>query len=380
MRIGIITGEFPPMQGGVGAYSEILASRLAEQGHTVRVLSGTRAEHSSNTFALDASISSWDGRAWIPARDWVRRHNLDIVSLQYQTAAFGMSPWIHFFPRVLSPVPVVTTFHDLRYPYLFPKAGKLREQIVRHLAESSAGVIATNAEDMSNLTGIETRTLIPIGSNINTPLSGDFDRAAVRQRLGATDDDFLIGYFGLINTSKGVDVLIEALSLLRQDGVPARLVFIGGTTGENDPTNATASAEIEQQIDQQGLRPYIHFTGFIDEATVGETLSAMDAVALPFADGASYRRGSLLAALHYGCAIVTTQPSLILPGFVDGETMLFVPPNDADALADALRRLYEDPLLRTAIGYGAAETNHLFDWETIIRQYIAFFERVRSAV
>ena len=48
-------------------------------------------------------------------------------------------------------VPVVVTFHDLRVPYLFPKAGRLRPAAVTHLARAAAGVIATDPADEAEL-------------------------------------------------------------------------------------------------------------------------------------------------------------------------------------------------------------------------------------
>ena len=60
------------------------------------------------------------------------------MNIQYQTAAYGMSPFIHFLPDALRPIPVVTTFHDLRFPYLFPKAGRAA-RLDRHAARARVG-------------------------------------------------------------------------------------------------------------------------------------------------------------------------------------------------------------------------------------------------
>jgi hypothetical protein len=71
------------------------------------------------------------------------------------------------------------TFHDLRVPYLFPKAGPLRRWIVYHLARSAEGVIATNDEDFHRLlTEARPRrlALIPIGSNIPCAPPPGYDR------------------------------------------------------------------------------------------------------------------------------------------------------------------------------------------------------------
>src|SRR5438105_13054936 len=53
-----------------------------------------------------------------------------VVHVQYQAAAFGMTLPVHLLPRYFRRrAPgrkVFVTFHDLKVPYLFPKAGRLR--------------------------------------------------------------------------------------------------------------------------------------------------------------------------------------------------------------------------------------------------------------
>ena len=112
MKIGLISGEFPPMPGGVGDFSRSLAERIGVQGHEVHILS---RQGSTSEIAKVSAVRGW-GPACLPAiRTWARERNLDIVNLQYQTAAYNMSPWIHFLPAAVE-APLVTTFHDLRHP------------------------------------------------------------------------------------------------------------------------------------------------------------------------------------------------------------------------------------------------------------------------
>lgn len=376
MRIGLVTGEYPPMQGGVGAYTQILARTMADQGHEVHVLASTKAAESDPRIVLLPSIRRWNIASLGEIREWTQKHRLDVVNIQYQTAAYGMSPVIHFIPNVVGSVPVITTFHDLRFPYLFPKAGRLRDWIVMHLARASDGVIATNHEDMNRLSHLPCAALIPIGSNILQTLPEGFDPQPFRKQAGTTDDDLLLAYFGLINQSKGLDTLLHAVASLRKHDIPARLIIIGGEAGSSDPTNAAYQREIQSLIDQLNLAPYVYTTGFVDEAAVGKFLAASDVVVLPFRDGASYRRGSLMAAIRYGCAIVTTQPAVEIPAFTDGENMLLVPPDDSEALHHAITRLYQSPELRQRLSAGAHQLASHFEWANIARDTVAFFERV----
>ncbi len=379
MRIGIITGEYPPMQGGVGAYTSILAAELARQGEYVSILTSTQARNSNPQIAMSNSIEQWRFSNFNTTRHWVEALALDVVNIQFQTAAFGMSPWIHLLPDVIRGVPVVTTFHDLRFPYLFPKAGNLRQWIVTHLAKASQGAILTNHEDYERVSKIVKSELIPIGSNILTDLPADFDETGWRERAGAKPGDFLIAYFGLINRSKGLDTLMQSLGELRGSGIPARLVMVGGGAGSSDPTNAEFTRELQDLIGTLNLTEYIHWTGYLEnDSEVGAYLTASDVTALPFTDGASYRRGSLMAAIRYGCAIVTTTPAVEIPLFRDGDNLAFVPPEDSDALTKTLRHLYEAPDKRQELQEGAAQLSRQFEWPQIAKAYLEFFQQVTA--
>lgn len=379
MRIGIVTGEYPPMQGGVGAYTQILARELAQQGHTVSVLTNVQGHDENPAIKLKNDVQKWSFGSLNTVRDWAKHEGLEVINLQFQTAAYNMSPWVHFLPNVISGVPVVTTFHDLRFPYLFPKAGGLRKRIVKHLAEASNGVIVTNHEDFEQLWYVTNKSLIPIGSNILKSLPSDFDASVWRAKADAQNGDFLIAYFGLFNHTKGILTLLTSLYELRQSGVPARLVLIGGGAGSSDPSNAAFINEMNQQIDALQLDAFIYRTGYLeDDAEVGAYLKASDVVALPFLDGASYRRGSLMAAIHYGCTIVTTQPQTPIPTFINGGNMRLAAPDDSGALTDALKEIYQSPALREQLRQGAAELAHEFDWSQIAKAYTSFFQQVIS--
>lgn len=378
MRIGLVTGEYPPMQGGVGAYTRVLARTFAQQGHEISIFASAQAQNDDANIQLTNTVTHWGINALRDLKRWSHTQRLDVLNAQYQTAAYGMSPWIHFIPDYIRDLPVVTTFHDLRFPYLFPKAGFLRDWIVIHLASASDGAIVTNHEDYERIRHLPNAALIPIGSNILSRVPPDLDSRLWREKAGAQSDDFLVAYFGFMNRSKGVEPLLESLAALRADGIPARLVLIGGRTGTSDPTNAAYADEIDQRIAVLGLAPYICWTGFVDDTAVAAYLTASDAAALPFLDGASYRRGTLMAAVEHGCAIVTTTPAVPIPTFGDGENMLLVPPNDSAALAAALRQLYESPELRQRLRRGAAELARHFDWSHIARDTVAFFEKIRA--
>lgn len=379
MRIGIVTGEYPPMQGGVGAYSAILAEAFYESGHRIAIFS--RSETSSSNPAITITTTpNWHPRSLHAIRRWIQAEQLDLVNLQFQTAAFDMSPWIHFLPNVL-PVPTITTFHDLRFPYLFPKAGPLRDWIVRHLAHASRGAIATNPEDDVRLSKWVTCEMIPIGSNIRAPQPASETIEKQRIDWGVSSNQYVVGYFGLMNHSKGLDILLASMRNILDSGISARLQIIGGGLGSSDPSNAEFMREFTTQIHSLGLESAIQATGYLeDDDAVARGLSACDVLALPFADGASFRRGSLMAALQYGCPVITTEPGMAIPAFVDGENMRLIPRNDSAALTTALRELWKRPDLRSKLSAGARLLSTDFNWNHIAAAQLTFFEQILKAV
>jgi glycosyltransferase involved in cell wall biosynthesis len=374
VRVLLITGEFPPMQGGVGDYTRELGLALRDLGCEVQVVTSTPAGPLEG-LTVHPAVARWNWGCWRILLDLVRQHRPDVVHVQYQAAAYAMHPAINFWPwrvRRLGTVRPRTavTFHDLKVPYLFPKAGPLRRWVVNELARRSDAAITTNREDFERL-GHELGSapaLIPIGSNITPQLPAGYDREAWRARWGAGTGDQLLCFFGFINDRKGVDTLLHAMHLLVADPAgPANplLLFIGGQTGASDPTNVAYLARIQALIAELGLEDRVRWTGYIPGEEVSASFQAADLCVLPFRDGASFLHGTFHAALAHGVPIVTTRPHVPLPELVDGENVYLAPPEDAEALAAAIRLLAGDPDLRRTLGAGASTLSAQFRWEKI---------------
>jgi glycosyltransferase involved in cell wall biosynthesis len=163
------------------------------------------------------------------------------------------------------------------------------------------------------------------------------------------------------------------------------LVLVGGGTGESDPTNAQAAAALRRAVEERRLEPAVHWTGYVTPEEVSAALLSADLAALPFLDGASLRRGSLLAVLAHGLPVITTTPQPVPPGATpwptlrDGANALLVPPGDAEALAAAMARLMRDPALCARLGAAGRALADEFDWDRIAARHLALFDRITRA-
>jgi glycosyltransferase involved in cell wall biosynthesis len=392
MHIGLVTGEYPPDQGGVGDFSRELGRALAALGHQVHVVTGKSQIPNPKSqipgVTVHRVVERWAWGCWSQLLPLAQELGLDVLDLQYQAAAYRMHPAINFVPHRRGRPPVVATFHDLKVPYLFPKAGPLRWHVVRMLARRADGVILTNREDYVRLEGEippARLRLIPIGSNIPPVPPPGYDRDAERARWGVGADDLLLGYFGFLNESKGGEELMQALAILRDRDVPAHLLMVGGRLGSSDPANRAYAERVDRLIKDLDLEERVHWTGYTGPAQVTAGLLATDVCVLPYRDGVSFRRGTLHACLAHSRALVTTRPAVPLPEVRDGENMLLVRPRDPHGLADAVARLSahaegapeSNPAdvvaLRARLEAGAAALAAEFTWERIARQTAAFF-------
>jgi glycosyltransferase involved in cell wall biosynthesis len=384
MNVLFVSGEFPPMQGGVGDYTREISLALREQGCQIAVVTSTQAGFVPGV-NVHPVVEDWSWNCWDPVLDLVRREQPDIVHIQYQAAAYALHPAINFLPwrlrRLDSGRPrSVVTFHDLKVPYLFPKAGRLRRWVVDELGRRSDAVICTNKEDFEELRPKidPAPNLIPIGSNIHPQLPEGYERHAWRARWGVGPDDLLLSFFGFINDRKGVDILLHALKRLPSGdpelGEP-RLLFIGGQTGASDPTNVTYLGRVQGLIKELDLADRVHWTGYVSGEEVTAAFLAADLCVLPYRDGVSFLHGTFHAALAHGVPILTTAPRVKLPELLHGENVFLVPPQDADALAGAIRHLATDAALCRVLSKGALALAAEFRWDKIAEQTMDVYRR-----
>lgn len=392
------------MRGGVADYTAILARSLSDQGCQVSALTSMRAasdasrEESPSTVATYPLLDHWDPvSVWRAVVQLVEEQRPDVVHVQYQTGAYGMRIGANLLPWLLRARPrrprLLVTFHDLKEPYLLPKIGRARHLATALLASGADAVVVTNHEDFrqvaSTVTPDRTRPLlgrrplaaIPIGSNILRP-PPDFDRAEWRARLGATASDFVIGFFGFLVPSKGLETLLAGFENLLADGRPVRLAMIGASAGDTDLGGNSYGAEIRRRLASRKLRDRVSWTGFASEDAVAAYLRACDVACLPFREGASLRHGTLAAAIVQGLPIVTTRRHATgpsgsgLPGLHDGENALLVTPGDAKQAAGALARLADDAALRERLRAGVASVAAQLDWQTIAGQHLNLYGRL----
>ena len=382
MHVLFVSGEYPPMTGGVGAYTAELGKALQALGVEVSVFTSKMAEAGENSPVYPQSypqVYRWGWREVGKIPDVARKIGADWLHVQYQTAAFHMHPAINFAPILWKRrgLRVAWTYHDLLVPYLFPKAGaRLRRWVTERPSYTADLTIVTNEGDFQQLRGSASPLRkIPIGSNIQGQFLDDAARRRRRAQRGYDESSLVIAYFGFLNRSKGGLTLIDTLDVLVRQGHNAHLLMIGERVGASDATNHAYLSEVEARIGQLGLGERVKWTGHQPDDEVSADLNAADVLLMPYTDGVSLRRGTLMAGLVNGCAIVTTMPQSPLTELVDGRDLLLVPPEDPSSAAAAVAKIVTEDGLSLLLRANARQAAKQFSWPVIAQAHCDLYAR-----
>ncbi|ACL63149.1 glycosyltransferase family 4 protein [Methylobacterium nodulans] len=186
--------------------------------------------------------------------------------------------------------------------------------------------------------------------------------------LGSSDGVVRLLSVGSVVPVKGYDLLIAAVATLAD--MPWRLTIAGDRT-----RNPAIAAQLDADIEAYGLGDRVAVLGAVSPERISDLYLASDVFVL-----ASRFEGygmALTEAIAHGLPVVSTVAGAI-PDTVPSGTGFLVPPNDAAALAQALRYLIGDPAERQRLAANArAAATQLPTWQDSARLFARAVETVR---
>jgi glycosyltransferase involved in cell wall biosynthesis len=195
---------------------------------------------------------------------------------------------------------------------------------------------------------------------------GPSDKEALRQAIGLPEKSRVIVYVGRITRDKGIGELLEAFATLVADGYDADLLLVGPVDDEHGGAEAFSLSRLAAQ-------PRVYPLGYTD--CPEQYLALADFLCLP-----SYREGFgtvVIEAAALGVPTVGSRIYGLMDAVVDGVTGMLVPPRDAVALADAMRRLLDAPERLAEMGRAARQRCRAeFDAEVVNRRLADEYERL----
>ncbi len=371
----MVCPSYPPQDVtcGVGDYTRCLAEELAGQGEDVVVLTSDRYRgETGGPVAVLPRVRAWTVGEALRLTSSAISPPVDLIHLQYTPDLYGQGLGFKFVPllaRIRSGPPVVITFHTL-------VGGSLRSRVVAPLLLLSAWWSISANEEVSAL--IRRRlpsfagrcTEIPIGANIPTKPAG-MQRVS-RATLGLPQEGPVLVHFGLIYPGKGLETLFAALAELLRVQPQVRLAIVG----DNRPENIWYMEYLKALAGRLGVASAIIWLGRRPGEEVSLILNAADIFVVPYDDGVSIRRGSLMAGLAHGRPVVSTVSTLPSAYLRDGDNIALVPPKDAVALASRIASLLAKPEEAACLGKAALAVAARFSWSVIAQETRNLYARV----
>lgn len=354
MRWHLVGGEYPPSCGGVGDYTEQLASALAAAGDAVEVwVPGVARRDGAVTVHALPDVFGPRARGML-AEAWMR--DPGVVLLQYVPNALGARGANLAFCRWLvrerrAGVDVRVMFHE---PYFYFSARRPWRNALAVLQRRMAGTLIHASTRVYYSSERWHEFLQPYGAGddglalpIPATIPADPPPAAVagfRARFSESGAP-VVGHFGTF----GDDVTRELAPLVMtlMDAHPdVRVALIGDR-----------SDRFEQALVGRtpAVGPRCRSTGRLAAADVSAALGACDVLMQPYPDGVTTRRTTVMAGLRNGIATVTTDGPLTERTWHETRAAVLAPTGDRHALVAAVAALLSDATERRRQGSRGAE-------------------------
>ncbi len=175
------------------------------------------------------------------------------------------------------------------------------------------------------------------------------------------DNNIILLHVGSFSPQKNHKVLIEAFALVVKECSKLRLWLVG---------DGELRSDIENLVAQKGLQSYISFLGI--RADVAELLSQCDIFVLPSDwEGVPL---TILEAMAAGKPVIATAVGGVPELVKDGETGILIPPQDTQALAQAILKLATNPEFGEQMGQTEQKlAQEQFDIARTAREYESLY-------
>jgi glycosyltransferase involved in cell wall biosynthesis len=360
MRILIITGSFPPLKCGVGAYTACLAEALANEAVDVAVLTDVEAGDKTlkTKYDIFPIAKKWTGSEFFQIVKTIKHWKPDIVHIQYPSQSYQN----RLFPQLLPPLlsllgeVIVQTWHEY-----YDQRAVDWNMIPKAITPGGLVVVRPNYKEHMPKTyrwfiRHKVFRFIPNASAIPRAKLSSAERIDIHSRFTSTDKALLV-FFGFLYPHKGVELLFEIA-----DPAKHHIVLVGSFD-----VTAPYYKTIMQKIEQGKWRNNVTVAGFLPAFETAKILDTADAVVLPFRDGGGIWNSSLHAAAIQGTFTLTT--SRDRHGYVNSENIYYARLNDIEDMRQALnlyigRRNSDATLIQSAT------------WETIAKDHINLYHEL----
>jgi glycosyltransferase involved in cell wall biosynthesis len=364
MRIGLDLRLHAYAPGGIANYARRLAPALAAllPAQTLTLVSHRREREPLTVPGTRAR------RAWTPPH-----HRLERWTLGAELASLCLDVWhaTDFIPPAWGVRRLVITVHDLNFLY-YPQylTADARRYYNAQIAWAVARADAILADSYATQRDLERLLHVPSARVTVAHLAAEegfrplpqAETRAILLRYGL-EPGYLL-FVGTWEPRKNLPGLLEALALLHAAGEKRRLVIAGRPGWLYD--------DIFARVQQLHLEAWVRFV----EAVPPDDLAALYNGALLLTMPSFYEGFGFPALEAMQCGTPTVVADRASLPEVVGDAGMLINPDDPATLADAFRRIAQDPDWRAQLSAAGLKQAARFQWDAAARITLGVYQQV----
>jgi glycosyltransferase involved in cell wall biosynthesis len=344
----VIIGPGHPLRGGLATFNQRLCKQFIDEGHACSIYSfslqypsfifpGT-TQYSTEPAPTDIEIypviNSIHPLNWLQVGNELKRIQPDIIVVRYWLPLMG--PALGSILRRVrkNKHTRIIAITDNIIPHE-KRPGDI--PFTRYFLKSCDAFITMSEKVLNDLRQFEKdkpaqQVLHPLYDNFGEPIS----KVEARQKLGIDNNARIVLFFGFIRKYKGLDILYEAMALLKQQAInnnqqPIKLLVAGEFYEDVKP--------FQEQIKRLNIEDSLILrTDFIPDSEVKYYMCAADVVIQPYRNAT--QSGVTPLAYHFEKPMIVTNVGS-LPTLVPHEKVGLVCEPEPASLAAAITRYFE---------------------------------------
>ena len=379
----VIVGTAYPFRGGLATFNERLARQFMAEGHQVELITFTtqypsflfpgKTQFSSESAPADLTITraihSCNPLTWLKVGHQLRRQKPDLVICCYWMAFFA--PCYATIERIAKRnghTKCIALVHNL-----IPHEPSILDKLFAPwFVRQTDGFVALSQSVVDDIKKVESQKSIverpktfsphPIYDHYGERMS----KAAACEALGLDAQNYYMLFFGLVRAYKGLDLLIDAFALVK-DELPKLRLLIAGEFYEDEQ-------KYRDQINQLGLDERIIVRNeFIPDSDLRKYFGAADLIVQPYKSAT--QSGVTQVAFHFEKPMLVTNVGGLGEIVHHGKMGYAVAP-DAGQIAECLRDYYNHRRQAEFTDYLLHEKNK-YAWDKMSNAYLQLYSSIR---
>ena len=331
------------MRGGLAAYNERLAKAYTQQGYEVKIFTFSLqypnflfpgktqfSDEPKPDLDIDICVNSINPLNWISVGRKIKKWNPDLLIIKYWLPF--MAPCFGRIARIVKrnkKTKIVSILDNI-----IPHEKRFADRALsNYFVKSVDGFVAMSDSVMKDLETFDNKKPLqfcphPLYDNFGEVIS----QKKAQKKLNLDSDYKYLLFFGFIRDYKGLDLLLKAMSRLKDNNHKIKLI-VAGEFYSNEKTylDLIEELKIKEQL--------VLATDFIPDSKVSLYFSAADLIVQPYKSAT--QSGVTQIAYHFEKPIITTDVGGLAEIVPDGKVGYVVQPNEVE-IADAITKFFRE--------------------------------------